>query len=304
MPLFAVVGLVFIGAALALFFLFYLFLPRKTVLEERLETMRPLDERLVMFEKPKTGWQKFLSSIGKYVPLKPEYKGRYARMLVAAGLRKEGLPVFLGAKVVFAAALPIAYLLLYGLPVEKDYTTRVLLTAVFAIGGFLIPSLWLTRKLRNRQLNIFLTLPDVLDLMTVCVEAGVSMDAAMIRVCDDPQFKKSPLITEMKTALQETRAGKPRIEALRDMGERTMVDDLKAFAALLIQTERLGTSLAQSLRVHSDSLRTIRRQRAEEAAAKTAVKLVFPLVFFIFPALLIVILGPGVIRIMRLFASL
>ena len=108
----------------------------------------------------------------------------------------------------------------------------------------------------------------------------------------------------MRIAINETRTGKPRLDALRDMGERTMVDDLKSFAAMLVQTEKLGTSLGESLRIFSDSLRTIRRQIAEEAAAKTAVKLIFPLVFFIFPAILIVILGPGMIRIARLFSEL
>jgi tight adherence protein C len=121
----------------------------------------------------------------------------------------------------------------------------------------------------------------------------------MVRVCEDALFKKSPLIREMNIALQETRAGKPRLESLRDMGERAMEDDLKAFASMLVQTERLGTSLAQALRVHSDSLRTVRRQLAEEQAAKIPVKLLFPLVFFIFPALLFVILGPAVIRVLR-----
>jgi tight adherence protein C len=130
------------------------------------------------------------------------------------------------------------------------------------------------------------------------------MDAAMIKVNEDEQFRKSQLAKEMKIAIRETQAGKPRLDALRDMGERTMVSDLKDFAAMLIQTERLGTSLAQSLRVFSDSLRTIRRQRAEEAAAKTAIKLLFPLAFFIFPALLLVILGPAAIRIMKLFESI
>jgi tight adherence protein C len=158
--------------------------------------------------------------------------------------------------------------------------------------------------MQKRQLRIFHDLPDLLDLMTVCVEAGLSMDASMIKVCEDQQFRKGPLAREINIAVQETRAGKPRLEALRDMGERTMVDDLKSFAAMLIQTEKLGTSLAQSLRVFSDSLRTIRRQRAEEAAAKTAVKLVFPLVFFIFPAILVVILGPGMLRISRFFTEM
>ena len=210
----------------------------------------------------------------------------------------------MGFKIVLTIALPAAYLIFYGIPAEKDFTTKVLFTVALTIIGFLAPTFWLRYKVNKRQLTIFHDLPDLLDLMTVCVEAGLSMDAAMIKINEDEHFRKSPLAKEMKIAIQETRAGKPRLEALRDMGERTMVSDLRDFAAMLIQTEKLGTSLAVSLRVFSDSLRTIRRQQAEEAAAKTAVKLIFPLAFFIFPALLLVILGPAAIRIMKLFGSI
>jgi tight adherence protein C len=180
---------------------------------------------------------------------------------------------------------------------------RILITLILAIVGYLFPTFWLRNRLQKRQTKIFHDLPDLLDLMTICVEAGLSLDSAMIKVCDDQQFKKSPLATEIRIATNETRAGKQRLEALRDIGERTMVDDLKSFAAMLVQTEKLGTSLAQSLRIFSDSLRTLRRQLAEEAAAKTSIKLVFPLVFFIFPAILVVILGPALIRLSRLFAE-
>ena len=303
MPLYALLILVFLGIASILFFLFYMFLPKKTTLEERLESLTPYAEELTL-EKPPTAWQKFLGRLGKKVPLRPQDYGKYQKMLVASGIKKERISVFMGVKMLLTVLLPVAYLVFYGIPIEKAFTTKVLFTAALAIVGFLLPTFWLRNKLQKRQLRIFHDLPDLLDLMTVCVEAGLSMDAAMIKVCEDSQFKKSPLAMEMKIATQETRAGKPRLDALRDMGERTMVDDLKAFAAMLVQTERLGTSLAQSLRVHSDSLRTIRRQRAEEAAAKTAIKLLFPLVFFIFPALLLVILGPGIIRIMKLFAEI
>lgn len=304
MPLYALLILIFLGIAFALFFLFYMFLPKKTTLEERLESLTSYAEEIVLLEKPLSAWQKFLGRLGKKIPLRPLDYGKYQKMLVAAGIKKERITVFMGFKMLLTILLPAAYLLFYGIPVEKDLTTKVLLTVALAIVGLLAPSFWLRKKVNKRHLSIFHDLPDVLDLMTVCVEAGLSMDAAMIKVCEDPLFKKSPLATEMRIATQETRAGKLRLDALRDMGERAMVDDLKAFGAMLIQTERLGTSLAQSLRIHSDSLRTIRRQRAEEAAAKTAVKLVFPLVFFVFPALLVVILGPSIIRIMKLFAEI
>ena len=127
------------------------------------------------------------------------------------------------------------------------------------------------------------------------------MDAALIRTTETPQFASDPLAREIKTATMETRAGKPRIDALKDMAERTMVDDVRSFVTMLTQTERYGTSLSQGLRSFSDSLRTKRRQLAEEAAAKTTIKMIFPLILFILPALLVVILGPAIIQIAKMF---
>jgi tight adherence protein C len=260
-------------------------------------------EAVRVFEQPPTKWQIFLGRLGKNVPMRPEDYGKYQRMLVAAGIKQDKVAMFMGVKLFLTVVLPLAYLVFYGIPVEKDSLIRIVISLALAIVGYLLPTFWLRNRLKRRQTRIFHDLPDLLDLMTICVEAGLSMDSAMIKVCDDQQFKKSPLAKEIRIATNETRAGKPRLEALRDIGERTMVDDLKSFAAMLVQTEKLGTSLAQSLRIFSDSLRTIRRQIAEEAAAKTSIKLVFPLVFFIFPAILVVILGPGLIRIGKLFAE-
>lgn len=301
MPLFIIIALVFLATASLVFIFIYALMPKKTVLEERLEGLVPdrSIEAVAILERPPTAWEKFLGRFGASIPLRPEYQGKYMRMLVAAGIKKERLPVFIGTKLFLTLLLPVLYLVFYGIPIEKNITLTYLFTAMFAIVGFLLPSYWLAKRVRKRQTNIFHDLPDALDLLTVCVEAGLGLEAAMIKVAGDEQLKKSPLIAEMKIGLQEMRAGKPRLEALRDMGERAMVDDLKSFAAMLIQTEKFGTSLAQALRVHADSLRTIRRQRAEEAAAKIAIKMLFPLVFFIFPALLIVILGPGIIRILK-----
>ncbi len=305
MPLSVLIALIFIGITSLLLFVIYLLMPKKSILEERLESLTSTQtEELTMFEKPPAAFQKFLGNLGANVPLRVQDYGKYVKMLVAAGIKKERVPVFLGAKILLAIILPVLYLVLYGIPLEKDNTTRILLVLIFAILGFLLPTYWLTKKMKKRQEAIFHDLPDVLDLMTVCVESGLSMDGSMVRVCDEPAFKNSPLVREMNLAIQETRAGKPRVEALRDMGERSQVDDLKSFGAMLVQTERLGTSLAQSLRVHSDSLRTIRRQRAEEAAAKIPIKLLFPLVFFIFPALLVIILGPAVLRVIKFFGEI
>ena len=303
----AIIGvslLMFLGIASILLYLLYIAYPKKSIVQERIESMQPRVESVRVFEQPPTKLQKFLGRLGKNVPMRPEDYGKYQKMLVAAGIKQDKIAMFMGVKLFLTMALPLTYLVFYGIPVEKDFTMRLVISIALAILGYLLPTFWLRNRLKKRQIRIFHDLPDLLDLMTICVEAGLSMDAAMIKVCDDLQFKKSPIATEIRIATNETRAGKPRLEALRDMGERTMVDDLKSFAAMLVQTEKLGTSLAQSLRIFSDSLRTIRRQMAEEAAAKTAVKLVFPLVFFIFPTILIVILGPAVIRISRFFTEM
>jgi tight adherence protein C len=296
--------LLFAGIASILLFLLYIAYPKKSIVQERIENLRPQAEAVRVFEAEPTKWQIFLGRLGKNVPMRPGDFGKYQKMLVAAGIKQDKVAIFMGVKIFLTIALPLAYLVFYGIPVEKEFTMRLVISIALAISGYLLPTFWLRNRLKKRQTRIFHDLPDLLDLMTVCVEAGMSMDSSMIKVAEDQQFKKSPLATEIRIATNETRAGKPRLECLRDMGERTMVDDLKSFAAMLVQTEKLGSSLAQSLRIFSDSLRTIRRQRAEEAAAKTAVKLVFPLVFFIFPAILVVILGPAMIRIARFFTEI
>ena len=305
MPIVVIATLVFIAIASVLLYIIYLALPGKTVVEQRIDSMTPsYADGMIFVEKPLTRWQKFLGRLGANVPMRPQDLGKYQRQFIAAGMKKERVPIFLGVMLILTITLPAAYLFFYGIPIEKDPQIRLLVAVGLAIVGIWMPIVWLRHKVNSRRTQIFHDLPDLLDLMTVCVEAGLSMDAAMVKVCDDEQFLKSPLARELRIALQETRAGKPRLEALRDMGERSMVDDLKSFAAMLIQTEKLGTSLAQSLRIFSDSLRTERRQIAEEAAAKTAIKLMFPLVFFIFPALLVVILGPAMLRIMAFFKDL
>jgi tight adherence protein C len=303
MPIFAVTLLVFIGTALVLFLLMYMFVPGKTILEERIEGLAQEVEPEYR-EHPPSGFEKFLANLGGRVPLNPRDYSKYMKSLVAAGFRGEMIPVFMGAKLLLMTALPAVYVFSYGIRVGQELIVLIFAAVALAIVGFLIPSYWLSWMVRRRQLKIFHDLPDVLDLLTVCVEAGLSMDAAIVRIAGDRQFRGSPLARELRLATQEARAGKPREDALRDLGERTMLDDMKSFVAMLIQTERLGTSLADSLRVHSDSLRTIRRQKAEEAAAKTSVKLLFPLVFLIMPALFVVMLMPAILRMIKIFSEL
>jgi tight adherence protein C len=167
--------------------------------------------------------------------------------------------------------------------------------------GYLLPDIWLTWRIRARQHRLRLALPDGLDLLVICVEAGLGLDQALARVSQELRFAHPELSEELQIVNLEMRVGKTRLEALRELSQRTGLDDIKALVAMLIQTDRFGTSVAQALRVHSDELRMKRRQRAEELAAKTTVKMVPVLVFFIFPALMVVILGPAVIAIMRQF---
>jgi tight adherence protein C len=180
------------------------------------------------------------------------------------------------------------------------------LNAVFvpllaAVVGYLLPELWLMWRVQARQHRLRLALPDALDMLVICVEAGLGLDQALMRVAQELRITHPQLSEELQLVNMEMRVGKTRLEAMRELARRTGVEDIKALVAMLIQTERFGTSIAQSLRVHSDDLRMKRRQRAEEMSAKTTVKMVPPLVFFIFPALMVVILGPAVITLMRQF---
>ena len=181
-------------------------------------------------------------------------------------------------------------------------TNRTLYLMVLASGiiGFLLPDFVLRSKIRKRQEEITDSLPDGLDLLVVCVEAGLGLNAAFVKITEEFRLSSPALSEEFDVVNREMVAGKPRQEALRALSERAGVEDVQSLVAMLIQTEKLGTSLALSLRVHSDSLRMRRRQKAEEAAAKTTIKLVFPLVFLMFPALFIVILGPGVIQVINI----
>jgi tight adherence protein C len=174
-----------------------------------------------------------------------------------------------------------------------------LICAVSAVLGYLIPGFVLERMIKARQKVIQNGLPDALDLMIVCLEAGSAIDAAIVKVSDELALAYPALAEEFQMLITETRAGKPRLEAFRNFADRTGVDDVRSLVAMLVQTDRFGTSVSQALRTHAETSRTKRRQRAEERAAKIGVKLVFPLVFCLFPAMFVVTLGPAVIKFVR-----
>jgi len=223
------------------------------------------------------------------------------RRFVMAGIRTAAAPAaFFGAKTALALALPL--LAFAGLTVSQstlvgnDLLLALLLPAAL---GYYLPNFVLTRMVKARQLEIFENFPDALDLMTVCVEAGLGTEAALTRVADDIVHKSEVLSDELRLVNLELRAGAPRDRALRNLAIRTGVEEVDGFVSMIIQAERFGTSIAQALRVHADMLRTRRRQKAEEAAAKIALKLLFPLIFFIFPSLMLVLMGPAMIQIYR-----
>ncbi|MCX7294055.1 type II secretion system F family protein [Janthinobacterium sp. SUN118] len=218
-----------------------------------------------------------------------------------AGLRHPSAPLlYFGAKTALAVGLPM--LLFLGLSIAGVHYsgTALLLWLLLAAGfGYYLPNGWLNRRIRLRQRDIFESFPDALDLMTVCVEAGLAMDAALARVASEITLKSAVLAEELHLLTLELRAGNSKERALRNLALRTGVEDVDALVAMLIQAERFGTSIAASLRVQSDQLRTKRRQLAEEQAAKIALKLLFPLIFFIFPSLLVVLMGPAFLQIYR-----
>lgn len=218
-----------------------------------------------------------------------------------AGFRQASAPViYFAAKTILAASLPLMAFFILSTGGAKYSTNTLLFWLLSAAAfGYYLPNVLLKNLISRRQREIFESFPDALDLMTVCVEAGLAMDAALARVASEIGLKSAVLSEELQLVTLELRAGSSKEKALRNLALRTGVDDVDALVAMLIQSERFGTSIADSLRVQSDQLRTKRRQRAEEQAAKIALKLLFPLIFFIFPSLLVVLMGPAFIQIYR-----
>jgi tight adherence protein C len=215
-------------------------------------------------------------------------------MMTRAGFhRPEAARVLVGSKILLSISL-MSLVYFTGL-----YRTSQAALLFAGLLGYLAPDLWLQRHIRARQQRIRVGLADSLDLLVICVEAGLGLDQAIMRVSQELKIAHPDLSRELELVNLEMRVGKARMDALRGLAARTGVDDIKSLVATLIQTDRFGTSVAQSLRVHGDTLRTKRRQRAEEQAAKTPVKMVPILVFFIFPALFVVILGPAFINLSR-----
>lgn len=253
--------------------------PAATVLTTLAERPGPVIERIV-----------------SVVPKSPSELNKLRRRLMRAGYHG------MTAAMVFSIAELVMPVLLAALVlVFAPWPTSLLVAALGGVVGFVLPSLVLGRLIEHRREAITNGLPDVLDLLIVCLEAGCSLDQAIAKATEELSLVYPALGEELRMLSTETRAGKPRIEAFKNFEARTKIDDVRALVAMLLQTDRFGTSVSQALRTFADVARTKRRQRAEEKAAKVGVKMVFPLVLCLFPALYVVTLGPAVIQIIRVF---
>jgi tight adherence protein C len=237
-----------------------------------------------------------LQKLSMAMPRSPKNMSSLRRRLVRAGYYDLRTAILFGvAELVSPVIFGLATVSFLG------WTDGWILALIAAVFGYLLPGFWLQRKTSQRQRAIHNGLPDALDLFIVCMEAGSSLDQAIVKASEELEISHPALTHELRTITTEIRAGKPRLEAFKNFANRTGVDDVRSLVAMLVQTDRFGTSVSQSLRTHASTSRTKRRQQAEERAGKISVKLVFPLVLCLFPAVYLVCMGPVVIKIYRAF---
>lgn len=247
--------------------------------------------------------QSFMEAMGeRFAKESARVQGIRKQMLYAGYRNRSAVTLYYGLRVMLAGGLGFLGLTLAGvLPLSPLW--RLYLPVMFALLGWVLPFIFLKRKIAQRQRALQRGLADALDLMVVCVEAGLGLNQALMRVAEEMDRVSPEISDELTLVTLEMRAGTPREEALHNLALRTGLEDIRAWVGMLVQTDRFGTSMADSLRVHSDTMRTKRRQRAEELAAKLTVKMLIPLVLFVFPAMFVVILGPAVLIIAEVFGG-
>ena len=245
-----------------------------------------------------------LSAFGTKVSAKGSSDLPQRRWLVHAGFRHpQSVAIYIACRVILAAGLAASTLLVtavLAMPAAQVWA----LTALMALAGWMLPYFYVDARVKKRQLELRRALPDMLDLLVVCVEAGLGLNQALVRVADEVDRISPEMSDELTVVNLEIRAGTPREEAMRNLGERTGVQDIRSLVSMLMQTDRFGTSIADSLRIHAETLRSKRMQGAEEKAAKTTVKMLFPLIFFIFPAVFVVLVGPAFFLFREFFGSM
>jgi tight adherence protein C len=239
----------------------------------------------------------------RFKPKDAEEVSHVETMFLNAGLKsRNAVVLFFGAKVLLAAVFLFSFMLVkFAAGMRLTVPNTLMLACLSTLIGFYGPNFWLNGKIARRRDKIILGFPDALDLMVVCTEAGMGLDAALKRVGEEMRLSNKALSDEFKILNLELRAGKSRAKVLRSLGKRIGLEDVNTLMTLLIQTDKFGTSVGQALRVHSDAMRTRRMQKVEEVAAKLPVKLLFPTVFCIFPALFLIVLGPAMITVLRMW---
>jgi tight adherence protein C len=247
----------------------------------------------------------FLQGIGTHLPSSEQETATLRAILIRAGFRSESaVPVFYGLRIIATVAMLIlAFLLMARMPSDNPMM-KVALLACSAMAGWILPKFFLEKKVKKRQEILRLSLPDMLDMLVVSVEAGLGLDQAMQHVARELSLAHPELCEELSLVTLEMRAGKRRADALRNFAERTGESEVRKLMAILIQNDRFGTSMGESLRNHSDFMRTRRRQQAEERAGKVGVKLVFPIFFCILPSMLLVAVGPAILQIVHGFSKM
>jgi tight adherence protein C len=238
-----------------------------------------------------------VKKLSTYIPKSPKEMGRVQRRLAMAGFHGDRpLVLYVVSELVFASLGVLTLIFVFG-------RSGLLLGAAAGFMGYMLPSFFVQFRIAKRKKQIQNGLADALDLLIVCLEAGLGIDQAILKAAEELGIPYPALGEELRLLNVETRAGKPRLEAFRNFARRTQVDDVRSLVAMLIQTDKFGTSVAQALRTFAETSRTKRRQRAEEKAAKLGVKLVFPLVFCLFPAFFVISMGAAVIKLMHIFAN-
>ena len=284
----------FLAAFLLLSSLGFLVFYRHTTIRRLSQVVSRADDASLlgsMAPPPGSRLERLVKPFQKILPRSPADVSMVQKRLIRAGYREAAyVNIFYSSKVL----VPLALCLLA--TVTRIYAYSPLFVYALAAGlGFLAPDFWLNNRISARKMQLHLGLPEALDLMVICVEAGLSVDKATMRTAEELRISQPAIADELSLVYLEQRAGRPRAEAWKNVGERTDVDTIRSLASILIQADKFGTSVGKTLRSHSEMLRTRRRQDAEEQAAKTTVKLTFPLVLFIFPSLFVVTLGPSMI---------
>ena len=306
-----IIALIF-AAGIFLFFRGLAMAPREDLLETRLAQFRDQNVTFEEIELQQPFNERFLrpalERIGAFLNTRV---GRDRIVLIQNRLSLAGRPGnltvngFISVKLVAGIAVGVLSFLLFsfakmGFPFLPAFLGTIVLAALVGVGGYLFPDLWLRQKVQRRQKEIRLALPNALDLLTISVEAGLGFDAALVRVTEK---YKNALTEEFTQVLNEVRLGRARLEALDDMGRRVGVEELHSFIQALIQSEQLGVGIAKVLRIQSEEMRRRRRQRAEQLAAQASLKMLFPMLIFIFPTIFIVLMGPAVLIVLHSFGS-